>query len=255
MSGPSLNNCPRCGEAATGKFCSNCGAPLAGATCRDCGAPLTPGARFCHRCGAAAGVGVGAQGSRSVSSALPWAVAGLALVCLVALVAGQRFARRGAGADASQDSTAVAPAGTAPDISNMSPAERADRLYNLVMSMHERGQTDSVQAFAPMAIAAYQMIGALNNDQHYDVGRIAAMSGDTELATAEADTILKANPRHLLGLILAADAARVRHDAKAEADYQRRLKAAAPSERAKQLPEYSAHANDITFALDQKQRP
>jgi hypothetical protein len=247
MSGPMLS-CPRCGEAATGKFCSSCGAPLAGATCRDCGAPLTPGARFCHRCGAAAGAGM--QGNRGLSGALPWAIAGVALVCLVALVAGQRFAHRGA--DAAPDSLATTQAGAAPDISNMSPGERADRLFNLVMSMHERGQSDSVQAFAPMAIAAYQMIGPLNADQHYDVGRIAAISGDAELASAEADTILKANPRHLLGLILAANAARVRHDTKGEADYERRLRAAAPAERAKQLPEYAAHANDITFALEQK---
>src|SRR3954467_1257610 len=84
--------CPSCGAAATGKFCSNCAAPLAGATCAACGAPLTPGAKFCHRCGTAAGAD-GPVTQHSFASGVPWAVAGIALVAFIALVAGQRFGR------------------------------------------------------------------------------------------------------------------------------------------------------------------
>ncbi|MFL5466942.1 MAG: double zinc ribbon domain-containing protein, partial [Gemmatimonadaceae bacterium] len=47
--------CQSCGKSATGKYCANCGAPLAGATCSSCSADLSPGAKFCHRCGTAVG--------------------------------------------------------------------------------------------------------------------------------------------------------------------------------------------------------
>jgi Double zinc ribbon len=247
--------CPTCGAVAAGKFCSNCGAPLAGATCGNCDAPLTPGAKFCHRCGTAAGA-EGRTEQRSFSSALPWGVAAIALVALVALVAGQHFARTPAAAgDAAAGAAApfAAPGGARPpDISNMSAADAAVQLYNRVMGAHERGRADTVQMFAPMAIAAYQMIGTLDLDQRYDIGRIAAVSGDEQLARSEADTILASNPKHLLGLILAGNAARMRRDTAAERSYHDKLVAAVPSERSKQLPEYITHENDITIALDAK---
>jgi hypothetical protein len=253
---PKTTQCPACGAAAAGKFCSNCGAPFAGATCSSCDAPLTPGAKFCHRCGTPAGADARTE-QKSFSSALPWGVAAIALVALIALVAGQRFARtRDATPAADASANAAAPfanSGTRPpDISNMTPEEAASRLYDRVMSAHERGRADTVQIFAPMAITAYQMIGSLNLDQRYDVGRIAAVSGDETLARAEADTILAANPDHLLGLILAGNAARMRKDAAAERSYHDKFVAAVPKERAKQLPEYVTHENDITIALDAK---
>ena len=263
-SSPELQQpCPACGEAAVGKFCSNCGASLAGATCGACGAPLSPGAKFCHRCGWAAGA-ADARGAeqRSFSSALPWGVAAIALVAVVALVAGQRFGRTATGAaspvpdNAAEAMAANAPFagatgnGAAPDISNLSPAEAAVRLYNRVMEAHERGKADTVQLFAPMAITAYQMIGNLNLDERYDMGRIAAVSGNQELARAEADTILAKYPNHLLGLILAENAAHLRKDTAAERKYYDALHAAAPAERGKQLEEYVTHENDITIALD-----
>jgi len=182
-------------------------------------------------------------------------------VALIALVAGQRFSRApasagaAAGPDAPGNAAPFAGAtgnGAAPDISNMSPAEAAVRLYNRVMEAHENQHQDTVQMFAPMAITAYSMIGNLDLDEHYDVGRIAAVSGDSVLARAESDTILAQHPNHLLGLILAGNAARMRRDTAAERRYYDQLVAAAPSERAKQLPEYATHENDITIALDAK---
>ena len=134
----------------------------------------------------------------------------------------------------------------------MTPADAAARLYDRVMSLHERGRTDSVQIFAPMAIQAYEMIGKLDLDQRYDVGRIAAVAGDQATARAQADTILAQHPNHLLGLILAGNAARMRNDAAAERDYHDKLVAAAPAERAKRLAEYTTHENDIAIALDAK---
>jgi hypothetical protein len=58
----------------------------------------------------------------------------------------------------------------------------------------------------------------------------------------------------LLGLILAEDAARIRKDTAAARKYHDKVVASAASEKAKQLPEYIAHTNDIALELDAKQR-
>jgi len=248
--------CPACHAPASGKFCSNCGAPLAGAQCAACGTDLTPGSKFCHRCGTAAGakadqpITIG-NADRGIGSALPWAVAAIALVALIALVAGQRFSRSSVtAAPAPTDLPAASQSGSPPDISQMTPQERAERLYDRVMALNERGRADSVRFFAPMAMQAYTMLGRLNTDQRYDLGRIAAVSGDEQTARAQADTILSTQPQHLLGLLLAADAARLRGEQTREATYLRRFMAAAPAERAKQLPEYQQHVAEIDARLE-----
>ena len=61
--------------------------------CTACGARLSADARLCHRCGAAGGSARSASEPRLVVSFLPWAVAGLAVVALIALVAGQSVGR------------------------------------------------------------------------------------------------------------------------------------------------------------------
>ena len=266
--GTSTSRCPACGAPASGRFCSSCGTALAGATCATCSAPLTPGAHFCHRCGTPAGAPSTAP-SRGFASALPWAVAALALVSLTALVVGQRFGARGnlgsptadvldganmqgatpIGPPAADAAGAPAAAPRAPDISQLSPEQRAERLYDRIMTEHEAGREDAVRSFLPMARAAYEMIGPLNLDQRYDLGRLGEVGGDTTLARAQADTILAARPTHLLGLILAARVARMeKSDARARA-LDARLLAAEPAERSAALPEYLLHRNDIDAAL------
>lgn len=255
--------CPSCGAQAEGRFCSSCGSPLEGALCAGCGSSLTPGAKFCHRCGTAVG-SAPAAAARGPGSALPWAVAGIALLALIALIAGRNFsARPGSSLDAPSNALPVpglddrgtadaggAPAGMrAPDISQMSPQERADRLFDRVMRLASEGKPDSVQVFAPMAIQAFQMIGQLDADQRYDLGRLGEIIGDGSLAAAQADTILQQQPTHLLGLLLGARAASVNGDAKAEADFERRFRQAEPSESKRNLPEYQRHRAEIADAL------
>lgn len=141
-----------------------------------------------------------------------------------------------------------------PDISALSPQERADRLFNRVMLLSTQGKNDSVMFFAPMAISAYEMLSPLNLDQRYDMGRIAEVAGALPLAKAQADTILRSSPNHLLGLILAARIATLSDDTLAARKFQTRFVAAEKSERARNLPEYERHQNDIDSALANARR-
>jgi hypothetical protein len=255
------STCPSCGAAAQGRFCASCGTALAGAACANCAAPLTPGSRFCHRCGTPAGASA-TPAARGFGAALPWGVAALALCCVIALVVGQRFGARPSGTTDvldganGQGSTPIsaegAPAGPmprAPDISQMTPAQRAERLYDRIMTEHEAGNDETVKTFMPMALAAYEMLAPLNLDQRYDLGRLGEVGGDDALARAQADTILAARPTHLLALALAARMARKAGDLTRARQFDARLLAAEPKERTAGLPEYLLHKVDIDSAM------
>ncbi len=186
---------------------------------------------------------------------LPWIVAAIALLAFVALVAGQRFGANRPTPDAGQSAIAdELPVGRAPDISQMSPAERAIRLHGRIMALHEAGKSDSVMLFAPMGIAAFEMLGDLDEDSRYDLGMIGWASGNTAVAGAQADTILQENPTHLLGLILAAKASALGRSAADERRFYQRLVAAEPIERATSRSEYLTHDRDIAAALEEARR-
>ena len=172
-------------------------------------------------------------------------------MALVAFLIGQRVARGSSGV-AATEAPAVPLNMRAGDISSMSPEERAKRLYDRVMRYDAEGKTDSLKVFAPMAIQSYEMLGPPDAHAHYDMGMIGLVSGDVQFARAEADTILAANKTHLLGLVLAMKVAALRKDNGARSDYQKRLVAAAPAERAKKLKEYDDHKGDIDAALNPK---
>jgi hypothetical protein len=265
MSTPDLSTCPACGAPATGRYCANCGSPLAGATCASCAAPLSPGAKFCHLCGTA--VAGGPSPRESKTNPLPWIVAALAFLALFAMAAGRGFnARPSNTVDGSANALPQAglddrgmadgqPAGIrAPDISSLSPEERADRLYNRVMLLASEGKIDSVQFFAPMAVQSYLLLQPLNLDQRYDLGRIGEVTGALPLAQAQADTILRENPNHLLGLILEARLATIAGDTTRVRSYEQRLISAQKNELAKNLDEYVRHRDDITNALQQARK-
>ena len=183
-------------------------------------------------------------------SVLPWTFLGLAVVALLVIVVAQR-----------SGSTAPTPAmnapfaggggGAAPDISSMSPRERASRLFNKIMQLSSEGKQDSVAFFAPMALSAYEMLGDMDADLRYDYGRIAEVSGNLAIAQAEADTLLRDSPNHLLGLILASRVAGLKGDGATQQALEKRLLASEASEKKKGLPEYELHANDIEAAVVQ----
>lgn len=264
--------CPACSTPGTGRFCANCGASLETTMCSGCDASLSPGARFCHRCGRPVGAGVkGAPtlvATPATGSSLPWIVAAIALVCLLAFFAGNTYrSKKSSTLDAPQNALPQAglddrtPQGDreatpvrAPDISQLSPQERADRLFNRVMILNSQGKADSVLFFAPMALESYRLLSPMNADQRYDMGRIAEVAGAIPLAGAQADTILQQNPTHLLGLVLAARVAALEKQPGKEATFGKRLLAALKSETAKKLPEYDRHQDDITAAVAESQK-
>jgi hypothetical protein len=122
------------------------------------------------------------------------------------------------------------------------------------MLLATQGKTDSVQFFAPMALTAYQMLAPLNADQRYDMGRIGEVVGALPLAKAQADSILRDNPNHLLGLILEARLATLAGDTAQLHAYERRLITAAKSEAPTKREEYLRHQDDISNALQQAKK-
>lgn len=67
-----------------------------------------------------------------------------------------------------------------PDISQLSPGERAERLYRRVMLLDSQGKSDSVLFFAPMALDAYGMLSQVDSAQSDAVSDIR-----TALAAAQ----------------------------------------------------------------------
>jgi hypothetical protein len=186
---------------------------------------------------------------RSVSPMLRW---GLPIGAIVALVALTLY-RASSSAPSSQisESTASPAAGATapPDISAMSPEERANRLFNRVMQYSSEGKSDSAAFFAPMALQSIEALTPLTLHSRYDMGLVALASGNNDVAAAQSDTILEASPTHLLGLALAARVADARGDATAAKTARRKLIAAEKTERAKGLPEYSDHDADLRAAI------
>src|SRR5882762_3023222 len=209
--------------------------------CHACGAGLSATARFCHKCGAQVAGGQ-ASGWRA---GLPWSVAGAALGALLTVVALKFVSSSGDGSRESRDENAPASRLPPPDISQMSPEERATRLYNRVMMLHAQGKADSAEFFLPMALQAYAMLPALDVDARYHIGVLDLTGGNAAAAVAQADTIRRAVPTHLFGFMLRARGLELERDtAGARRAYGDFLKHEA-AERKRRRPEYDEHAQNL----------
>lgn len=131
------------------------------------------------------------------------------------------------------------------DISAMSPREAANRLYDRVMGLAERGVTDSVAFFKPMALQAYDMLGGLDDDARFDVGMIHAVTGDGTAALAQADSLEAAVPGHLLAQVLRHAVAAASGDSAAMRRAYRTFLQHYDAEIAADRPEYVAHRASI----------
>src|SRR5437899_6060813 len=218
--------------------------------CHGCGAQLAGTARFCHKCGAQ--VGGASPQATGWRGGLPWGVAGVAvgaLLTVLALRLGAGSREQGAGRQA--DTPAPSSLLPAPDISQMSPEERATRLYNRVMSLHSQGKADSAEFFLPMALQAYAMLPALDVDARYHIGVLDLTSGDAAGALAQADTIRRVAPTHLFGFMLRARGLELTHDTPGALRAYRAFLQHEAAERARQRPEYGEHAQNLDAFRDQ----
>lgn len=204
--------------------CSACGAESAGRFCNNCGKPMT--------------------GKAPVSVSLPWAVAGAAmlgfLVLLIVLLVSREKQIRSPGPVA-----ANAPAGAPPDISNMTPRERFDRLYNRVMAAAENGDQATVNQFTPMAVMAYSQLDRVDADARFHLALLSLHTGDPRMVEALADSILQENPGHLFAYMIRGAQARFAKDdvalKQAYADFLGHYDA----ETASGKPEYADHKRSI----------
>jgi hypothetical protein len=252
--------CPACGAPATGNFCSSCGAGLVPRDCARCQAHLSPGARFCHRCGQAA---PGAPADLTPNrERMAWRVAGVLCLVLVGVIlfkvvreAPQPVAPDMANAGAASGPATTADgaggaAGAAPDISRMSPRERFDRLFNRIMSAAEQGDSGQVARFTPMALGAYAQLDSVDVDARYHAAVLRIQSGDLAGALALADTIQADAPGHLFGYLIRGGAAEARGDRAALAGAERDFLAHYDAEMQAQRVEYLEHR----AALDEFKR-
>jgi hypothetical protein len=179
------------------------------------------------------------------------------------MFAGQNFgSAKGSGVDGSSNALPTTAmdgraqgAGPAPDIASLSPSEKASRLYIRIMTYAENGQVDSVAFFAPMALGAHEMLASPTLDERYHFGRVAEVVGNGAVARAQADTILAAQPKSLLGLLLASRAARMAGDSAAAASFEARFMQALQSELATNNQDYQLHRTEIDRAAQDARRP
>lgn len=260
--GGAKQSCPQCGKPAAGNFCQSCGAALGGRFCNKCGAKLAAGVTFCNQCGAkaAAGRGGAAAGEptrrEAVAAAVgggnaPWWIAGVAMFGLIlvvgwSMVRPQEQGAPGGGMTGGAAGGSVDPnsPGTT-DISQMSPREAADRLFDRVMRTISAGDTAGALGFQPMAVQAYELVGDLDLDGMFHMALLQQLS-DPAAALATAKKMLEAEPDHILGLGMAGEASAAMGEQAAAREHYEHLLRAYDVEFARNLVEYDAHRNLMT---------
>lgn len=217
--------CPACQSPVNGRFCPNCGREVQGAA------------------------GASTRGG-------PWlyVAGGLVLVAVFAL--GLLVGRGGRGGAALPEGATAGPEpAAAPDISNLSPRERFDRLYERIMRASSSGDAATVQQFSPMAIAAYGMLDSVDIDARYDVAVVKLHSGDIAGASALADTIVRQAPTHLFGYMLRATVARFGGDSAGARTARAAFLRNVDAELRKARPEYAEHRSAIDAFKAQAEAP
>jgi hypothetical protein len=154
-------------------------------------------------------------------------------------------AEAGGGVSESGGVSDPAAEGTPPDISNMSPRERFNRLYNRVMTAAQTGDEATVTRFTPMALMAYAQLDTVDADARYHAALLQVHSGDVTGPSALADTILKQNPGHLFGYIVRGTVARWQKDDKALAKAYAGFMEHYDAEMKAKRPEYDEHKISI----------
>jgi hypothetical protein len=182
---------------------------------------------------------------------MAWRVAGVLCVLLVGAIifkvargapapVAPDMANAGASSGAANSPAGVA-AGPAPDISQLSPRERFDRLFNRIMQAAEQGDSAEVERFMPMALGAYAQLDSVDIDARYHAAVLRIQSGDLAGAVALADTIQAESPGHLFGFLIRGTAAEAQGDTAARARAERDFLAHYEAEMKVNRPEYLEH--------------
>lgn len=178
----------------------------------------------------------------------PWAAIGIATVALFVALASW-FDRSSAPAAPAPSSPLMSSAGPAPgqpvDLSSMTPREAADRLFNRVMTAGENGNTEEALRFAPMALAAYDNLGALDNDARYHVALLHLTTGDIDGVRVQIEMLRQSVPNHLLAIMLEHQIAERNGNKDDAARTYRAFLAAYDAEMAKGRDEYQEHRGGI----------
>jgi hypothetical protein len=155
--------------------------------------------------------------------------------------------RQSPGKPVSADSpaAAAAPSESPPDISNMSPRERFNRLYNRIMTAAQAGDEATVSRFTPMALMAYAQLDTIDADARYHAALLKVHTGDVSAAQALADTILAQTPGHLFGYVIRGTVARFRKDDKSLTRAYRDFLQHYDRETKLNRPEYGEHQTSL----------
>lgn len=245
------SNCSRCGKPASGNFCQHCGASLAPGFCTQCGEALTGESEFCSKCGAQKGSIPGGGGPTGGGhNKTNWVVpAGILVVAVVvALFFLMRINNGGTTVGLPPQGVSAA---ALPDLSQMTPRERFDRLYNRVMQAAEQGDAGTMQQFSPMALAAYGMLDEVDADARYHAALLKLHTGDVPGSAILADSIEAETPDHLFGFIIRGTLAKWQNDPAALAQVYTAFLAAYDEEMAAGRPEYEHHEASVQGFLDE----
>jgi hypothetical protein len=169
------------------------------------------------------------------------AVVGVSAVFVVAVAIGV-----GGGGQESAPAPPSGPVGSpVADISQMTPREAADRLFDRIVRAAEAGDTAQVVQFQPMALMAYSMLPEQDGDTRYHVGLIHSLTGNIVAAQAQLDSLRATAPNHLLGPMLEFTLAQLAGDDAGRQRTYRMFLDAYDAEFATQKPEYLAHQQAI----------
>ncbi len=205
-------------------------------TCQSCGAISPAGFIFCGKCGRRLGTAGGdpPQASRIRGPIIAVAIAAVIGAVFLARRSSPTVPATPAAAEAAQ------PAAVPIDITQLSPEERFDRLYRRVMQGAGTGDTMTAQ-FAPMALAAFEMLDSVDADTRYHAALIKLHMGDAAGAAAFGDSILVRDSSNLLGYVARGMAFRWQRDTARLPAVYAGFRRHAARELARDRPEYAEH--------------
>jgi hypothetical protein len=177
------------------------------------------------------------------SFAAQWGAVGLAVFTLVVLAVLILRQPQVPAAGPLDSSASSASAGAAPpDISGLSPRQRFDTLYNVVMRASESGDAARSARFAPMALMAYAQLEDVDADARYHAAVLRLhVNGDYKPALLLADTIQASDPQHLFAFMIRGSAGQLAGDSAMVRAAARGFLSAWEREMASGKPEYQDH--------------